>query len=37
MGLVRLKNSFRIVNHPPAQPERAAPVRQAPPGTQKGR
>mgnify|MGYP007016817716 CR=1 FL=1 len=37
MGLVRLKNSFRIVNHPPTQPKRAAPVQQPPPGTQKKR
>ena len=29
MGLVRLRKSIRIVNHPPAQPETIAPAQQA--------
>lgn len=37
MGLVRLKKSVRIVNHPPTQPERAAPVQQTPPNATKSR
>lgn len=28
MGLVRLRKSVRIVNHPPTQPETIAPVQQ---------
>ena len=28
MGLVRLRKSVRIVNHPPAQPETIAPAQQ---------
>lgn len=28
MGLVRLRKSVRIVNHPPAQPETTAPAQQ---------
>lgn len=35
MGLVRLRKSVRIVNHPPTQPETIAPVQQTPPGALK--
>ena len=30
MGLVRLRKSVRIVNHPPTQPETIAPAQQTP-------
>lgn len=35
MGLARLRKSLQIVNHPPTQPETAAPIRQTPPAALK--